>query len=153
VQSKELSKLRAQLRTIPEAEYLLEALNEAIVSKEVIQEARQVISENSKTVKSSLREKADKREDRRVALEVAQDILGPDQFAETFDGELDDYYNRDNPDFVKRPEDIAQFKYIKNLKDALNKIKRTFTADLSEADQILLDAHLIIFDLPRINQQ
>ena len=66
------------------------------------------------------------------------------QEAKEADPDSDEYYSLSNDEFVRRPEQIEKFKYVKNLKRALQILKRDFKSDLSEVENILLDTMLNI---------
>lgn len=140
--AKELSILRGQLKNIPEANYLYEALLEPTVDKDVIKEARQVVAQNKKDKKTTQQETADARQEKQEAIDFARELLGPDDFAKSFDGDIDEFYSLANPKYVQRPDQITRFKDVKNLKRALQILKNEYGKDLGEVENVLLDTML-----------
>ena len=137
--AKELSLLRGQLRNIPEANYLYESLLEPTVDKDVIKEARQVVAQNKKDKKTTQQETTNARQEKQEAIDLARDLLGPDDFAKSFDGDIDEFYSLANPNYVQRPDQISRFKDVKNLKRALQILKNEYGKDLGEVENVLLD--------------
>ena len=137
--AKELSLLRGQLRNIPEASYLYESLLEPTVDKDVIKEARKVVAQNKKDKKTTQQETTDARQEKEEAIDLARDLLGPDDFANSFDGDIDEFYSLANPNYVQRPDQISRFKDVKNLKRALQILKNEYGKDLGEVENVLLD--------------